>query len=75
MKDDWFGWRVVGKTGTGHAFRGTTQRHWDDLPQAGERSLCGKVGFGPAVRTKRKYRPCATCSAIWSAKYPPKEKH
>lgn len=72
MTDDWFGWRVVRKGGLGHAFKGTTQKTWDDLPQMGEPSLCGKVGFGPA-RKAANYRPCKTCAAIWSAKYPPKE--
>ena len=70
-EQDWFGWRVVSKSGIGHAFKGITKRSWDDYPKNSERSLCGKVTFGFAVRVpESKYRPCKTCAAIWSARYP-----
>lgn len=57
---EWFGFRVVRASGIGHGF-----------VNAGGSSLCGRVVFGPEVRTHKPYRPCAICGYIWRVHYPP----
>ncbi len=55
----WYGWRIVRASGIGHAFK-----------RPAGRSLCGRVEFAGEPRKHAKYRPCSTCSLLWSAEYP-----